>query len=157
MSEVRSRKPSFQHSNTCNATSHVLESRPAITQWIRKFNRPNFKLHRNFFFVSYQLLLVTADNSCFNKNESQSMWAPFSFFFGPTSLCINAPSPKTNRGEREFFFEGRGQLYTGKGLLDMDFPSSVMENNAVLWRMQGCIKNLSNFIKFLYWQLSLCS
>ena len=33
---------------------------------------------------------------------------------------------------REIFFEGSGQLYTGEGLLDMDSPCSVMENNAVL-------------------------
>ena len=33
---------------------------------------------------------------------------------------------------KEIFFEGSGQLYTGEGLLDMDSPCSVMENNAVL-------------------------
>ena len=35
-------------------------------------------------------------------------------------------------GREIFFFEGSGQLYTGEGLLDMDSPCSVMENNAVL-------------------------
>ena len=48
-------------------------------------------------------------------------------------VCVQTPLLLKQIGEREnFFFEGRGQLYTGKGLLDMDFPSSVMENNAVL-------------------------
>ena len=113
-------------------------------------SRQSKKLHRHFFLVSYQLLLVSADNGFSKRNESQLMQPLFSFFFGPTSLCTDDTSRKKNRGEREIFFEGgRGAAAvhrlqpTGNG-----FPLlSVTENN-VLCRKQGPIKNLSNFNLF---------
>ena len=101
---------------------------PVVQRAMCRGSRQSKKLHRHFFLVSYQLLLVSADNGFSNRNESQLMQPLFSFFFGPTSLCTDDPSRKKNRGEREIFFEGGGgrrRLYTGYSLLEMASPYSV--------------------------------
>ena len=124
---------------------------PVVQRAMCRGSRQSKKLHRRFFLVSYQLQLVSADNGFSKGNESQLMQPPFSFFFGPTSLCTVATSPQKNQVEREIFFEGGGggaaavhRLWpTGNGFSLL----SVTENN-VLCRMQGPIKNLSNFNLF---------
>ena len=100
---------------------------PVVQRAMCRGSRQSKKLHRHFFLVSYQLLLVSADNGFSKRNESQLMQPLFSFFFGPTSLCTDDTSRKKNRREREIFFEGGGgrRLYTGYSLLEMASPYSV--------------------------------
>ena len=81
---------------------------PVVQRAMCRGSRQSKKLHRRFFLVSYQLQLVSADNGFSKGNESQLMQPPFSFFFGPTSLCTVATSPQKNQVEREIFFEGGG-------------------------------------------------
>ena len=82
---------------------------PVVQRAMCRGSRQSKKLHRHFFLVSYQLLLVSADNGFSKRNESQLMQPLFSFFFGPTSLRTDATSRKKNRRERErFFLRGAG-------------------------------------------------
>ena len=62
---------------------------PVVQRAMCRGSRQSKKLHRRFFLVSYQLLLVSADNGFSKGNESRLMQPPFSFFFGPTSLCTS--------------------------------------------------------------------
>ena len=107
-------------------------------------------MHRHFFLVSYQLLLVSADNGFSKRNWKKNWKKPSPSQFRPTSLYTDATSRKTDRGERYiYFFKGVGAAAvhrlgpTGNGFSLL----SVTENN-VLCGMQGCIKNLSNFNLF---------
>ena len=83
---------------------------PIVQRAMCRGSRQSKKLHRHFFLVSYQLPLVSADNGFSKRNESQLMQPLFSFFFGPTSLCTDATSPKKLGRERDFFWGGRGAV-----------------------------------------------
>ena len=79
------------------------QKKSSVTQW--KFNLSSFKLHRHFFLVSYQLLLVSADDGFSKRNRKVIWWSHPSPSFLGLLACVQTPLPaKKNRGERERFF-----------------------------------------------------
>ena len=71
------------------------------------------------------------------------------FFFGPTSLCTDTSSPKKKlAGERDFLFSREGVAVHRLGPTGHGSSLLCVTDNNVVWRMQGCFKNLSNFNLF---------
>jgi len=115
-----------------------------VTQ--RTFDLSNFKLHRRFFLVSYQLLLVSADNGCSKRDESHLMQPPSSLFT-PTSLCTVAPSPKKILGREIFvFLRGGGGCTQARANWTWLLPSQCNEEQCPLtYARIHLVNNLSNF------------